>query len=93
MRAGMDAEQAMTDFHREERTVVTVRHVVPAPVNWAEMQKLLRVVIRDMGYGGDKGEPADDLIWYEVGDDDIALCYELVSGSVGGPSNSRHLLP
>lgn len=64
----------MIDYQREEVTVTTVRHTVSTPVNWVEVQKLLRVVLQDMGYGGDT-EPADDLIWYEVGDDELAICY------------------
>jgi cephalosporin-C deacetylase-like acetyl esterase len=81
----------MNDYYRQERTVTTVRHVMPLPVNWVEMQKLLRVVIQDMGYGGEQGEPADDLIWYEADENELALCYELVSGTNGGPSNSKRL--
>lgn len=85
----------MNNYFRQERTRTVVRHVIELPVNWVEMQKLLRVVISDMGHGpraeGDAGEPADDKIWYEVGDNDIALCYELVSGTSGGPSDSQSL--
>lgn len=69
----------MNDYRREERTTTVVRHSMPTPVNWVELQKLLRLVIKDMGYEH-RSEPADDQIWYEVGDDEIFICYELMSG-------------
>jgi hypothetical protein len=65
------------DFHREERTRTVVRHVIAAPAHWTDVQKLLRVVIQDMGYPLASGspEPSDDAIWYEIADDSLALCY------------------
>jgi hypothetical protein len=62
------------DFRREVKTVTTVRHVVETPVNWIEVQKLLRTVLQDMGYGHD-AEPADNLVWYETTDETLAICY------------------
>lgn len=72
----------MNDYRREERTTTIVRHSMTVPVNWVEMQKLLRIVIKDMGYEH-RSEPADDLIWYEVSDDEVVICYELMIGSTG----------
>ena len=71
----------MNDYRREEQTTTVVRHTMPTPVNWVEVQKLLRVVIQDMGYGTLREEPADDQIWYEVGDDEIAICYKLTEST------------
>lgn len=80
-------------FFREERTRTVVRHVVEAPVQWVDMQKLLRIVVRDMGYdpvSSGATEPSDDAIWYEIEDEGyIAICYELTTGTSGGPSDSE----
>ena len=75
-------------YFREERTRTVVRHVVEAPVQWVDMQKLLRIVVRDMGH--ETTEPFDDAIWYEVEDEGyIAICYELATGISGGPSSAE----
>ena len=79
------------DFYRQERTRTVVRHVIAAPAMWTDVQKLLRVVLRDMGYCNPTGQPSDDQVWYEVGDDELAICYELVSGTDGGPSDGEAL--
>lgn len=76
------------DYYRQERTKTVVRHVVQTPVNWVDLQKLMRIAFRDAGYTGDR-EPPDDVFWWETEDDELALCCELVSGSNGGPSNSE----
>lgn len=79
------------DYFREERTRTTVRHVVEMPVQWVDMQKLLRIVITDMGYPTpNEAEPSDDAIWYEIESEGyIAICYELTTGISGGPSDVK----
>jgi hypothetical protein len=66
-------------YYREERTRTVVRHVIETPAMWTDVQKLLRTVLRDMGRDGHP-EPGDDEVWYEVDDDSLAICYELVTG-------------
>lgn len=62
----------MRDFDREERTATTVRHSMTMPVNWMDMQRLIRVSVEDMGR---ERLPADDELWIEATDEEIAVVY------------------
>lgn len=63
----------MRDYKRTEETTTTVKHGFELPVNWTDVQKLLRIVLQE--YGAD-GEPFDDELWYESDGEVLSLCYK-----------------
>lgn len=67
------------DIKREEVTTTVVRLRISTPAHWTDVSKVLhwarREVMEAAGLPAD-GIPADDAIWYEPGDEDIAICFE-----------------
>lgn len=66
----------MRDYVRLEVKSTVVRHGFVTPVNWVDVQKLLRIVLQELGKN-EGAEPYDDELWYETDDDHLYLCYQL----------------
>lgn len=66
-------------YRREETTTTVVRLRIQTPAHWNDVAQVWwharAELMRSQGLPEDT-TPADDAIWYEPGDDDIAVCFE-----------------
>lgn len=67
------------EYRREETTTTVVRLRIATPANWNDVSQVWwharAELMRSEGLP-EGTTPADDAIWYEPGDEDIAVCFE-----------------
>lgn len=76
------------EYSVEEVTTTVVRYRIKTPANWNDVDQMwhhARMALNKHKGRDHIATPCDDEMWYEPGDEDLAVCFKKVS-RVGGES-------